>query len=391
MGRLHSEGKIPEKIDDLRALFEIVERGKITWEATFDAILDPVLIINKNYQIERANLAAADRSGLSVREMVGKRCYEVFAERQDICPRCPLQKTISSRAPHMVDIDRLRRSSDFQVNSYPLSLDAEEPSVVHHYRDVTGEKMLQKKLIQSEKMAAIGMLSGGIAHEINNPLGGILAFAQLLQSELPPDSPTQEDVKEIQEAALRCKKIVADLLAFARPATAIEKSPHNLSQLVERVLPLLRLNLKTKGISIRTDYDKNLPPVWGEGNRLQQVFLNLIQNAAESMKNGGEVLVRTELSADRSEGYVEVRDAGHGISPENMARIFDPFFTTKGIHGTGLGLAICDSIINDHHGRIEVKSEIGQGSLFRVILPIYSREAETTEEIYAPVRTHRGR
>ena len=360
---------IPKDLRDLRELFKIVEKGKSTWEATFDAIRDPVMIIGSDYRIERANLEAADRAGVEVRKMKGSYCYEIFAGRRDICPRCPLEATLSVHKPQAVEIEKLRKKTDFQVNSYPMAGEGASPErVVHHYRDVTDEKLLQKKLVQSEKMAAIGMLAGGVAHEINNPLGGILAFAQLIGQELPADSPVQADLNEIQEAAKRCKKIVEDLLSFARPSTDLGKSPQDLNQLMEKILPLLRLKFREGSILVQTEYGKNLPRVLGEASRLQQAFLNLLQNAAEAMKTGGTVTIRTRLSPTR-ELLVEVQDQGAGIRREELLRIFEPFFTTKGFRGTGLGLSICDTIVHDHRGRFEVESEPGKGSTFRVVLP----------------------
>ena len=370
MANRRKAAEIPKDLQGLRALFEVVEKGKSTWEATFDAIRDPVLIINKDYQIERANLASSERAGVGVREMIGRHCYEIFAGRQAICPKCPLERTLQSKRPHSVEIEKLRREADFQVNSYPLLIEADRLEVVHHYRDVTEEKLLQKKLMQSEKMVAIGMLAGGVAHEINNPLGGILAFTQLLQSEFSDDHPAQKDLQEIRDAAQRCKKIVEDLLSFSRPPSGNEMTPQDVKSLLEKILPLLRLNLRAASVEIRTEYEEHLPPVLGEANRLQQVFMNLIQNAAEAMKKGGTVTIRTSTDRDRTECHVEIQDSGPGIKKEILARIFDPFFTTKGLKGTGLGLSICDSIVHDHRGRIEVDSEFGRGALFRVVLPI---------------------
>jgi len=218
------------------------------------------------------------------------------------------------------------------------------------------------------------MLAGGVAHEINNPLGGILAFTQLLKSEFAAESAAQEDLNEIEEAAKRCKKIVADLLTLSRPSTGLELSTQNLNEIIEKILPMLRLSLRESSILIKTDYAADLPQVVGEITRLQQVFLNLIKNAAEASRQGGEVIVRTRRSRDRNECVVEVQDSGEGIKEEDLSRIFDPFFTTKGHRGTGLGLSICDSIINDHRGRMEVESVYGKGSTFRVVLPGLKKE-----------------
>ncbi len=368
-------GQTPHTFESLEELFHIVEKGKATWEATFDAIQDPVLIIDPQYQIQRANQAASQRAGMDVRKLIGTHCYETFAGRKEVCPRCPLEGTVEQQKPHIVEIEKLARGNDFQVNSYPL-MTAEGNQVVHHYRDVTEERRLQKQLLQSEKMVAIGMLAGGVAHEINNPLGGILAFTQLIKAEVPDDSPIQKDLSEIEEAAKRCKKIVEDLLSFARPSAGNELVSQNVNSLLDKLLPLLKLKLREAEITIQTDYGEQLPPVWGEANRLQQVFLNLIQNAVEAIRTGGVVTVRTRLAGNGTELYLEVQDTGTGIREEDLGKIFDPFFTTKGLKGTGLGLSICDSIIHDHHGRIEVESVWGKGTTFRVVLPVAKRERD---------------
>jgi two-component system NtrC family sensor kinase len=356
--------KKPKDLKKLQELLEIVSRAKYMWEATFDAIHEPVMIIDKNYNIERANLAAADRCGHAIRELIGKKCYRIFAEREAVCPHCPLQKTLEGERGS-VEIDALRPDGDFEVNSYPLK----SHGAVHHYHEITEQKRLQRKLIQSEKMAAIGMLAGGVAHEINNPLAGILAFTQLLQKELPAEGSAHEDLKEIENAAKRCKKIVEDLLTFARPGGG-ERELLSLQEEVEKILPLARLNLRHRNVVLATDYEAALPKIVGNGPRLQQVFLNLVNNASQSMSSGGEVRLRIRKGTDEKQVYVEVSDQGCGIKKEDLSKIFDPFFTTKGQkEGTGLGLSVCYSIIAEHGGKIEVESEEGRGSLFRCVLP----------------------
>ncbi len=347
------------------------------WESTFDAINDPVMIIDRHYQVQRANIASAQRSGIDIRELIGKKCYEIFAKRQDICPGCPLEETLKRKKAHTVEIDDLMPGGDFRVQSFPITKLRSEKDylVVHHYHDVTEEKRLQRRLIQSEKMAAIGMLAGGVAHEINNPLAGIMAFTQLLKKDLSPDSVVLSDLNEIEEAARRCKKIVEDLLLFSRPHQEGDLSSLALDQEIEKILPLVRLNLRNRQQNLKVDQEESLPLVWGNGPRLQQVFLNLIYNAAQSMPKDGEIVIRLRANHKRKQLIVEVQDHGCGIRKEDKTRIFDPFFTTKiKGEGTGLGLSICYSIVNEHGGKMEVESEQGQGSIFRIILPTFSGE-----------------
>lgn len=346
------------------------------WEATFDAIRDPVIIIGEDYRILRANLATARRTDKRIHDLVGQSCYVSFAGRDHVCPGCPLQKTLFTRKPHTVEIERMRQDGDFHVASYPMyapsGMMGEAPMVVHHYHDVTEEKNLQRKLIQSEKMGVIGMLAGGVAHEINNPLAGILAFAQILRRELADRPEAVTDLGEIEEAAKRCKKIVEDLLSFARPGTG-DFQDVSLTEALDRILPLARLNLRHLGIELQTHYEQTRP-VRANAARLQQVFLNLINNAAQAQasmtKSGGTVFVSVKPGPGRQNASVEVRDQGGGIRKEDLGKIFDPFYTTKAREGTGLGLSICYSIIAEHGGKIEVESEYGKGSLFRVVLPV---------------------
>lgn len=319
-------------------------------------------------------MAAALRSGHQIKELIDKKCFRVFASRSDVCPHCPLKKTFQTGSHQYAEIDQLMPEGDFTVSSYPVN--QPDPLVVHHYRDVTEERRLQHKLIQSEKMAAIGMLAGGVAHEINNPLAGILAFTQILKSELP-EGETRTDLGEIEAAAKRCKKIVEDLLAFSRPHGQSDLQTMSLPETIDQILPLSKLNLRHRNVTLETLYEVGLPAVRGSVARLQQVFLNLINNAAQAMASGGQVTLR--VFSDRAQGQIvaEVLDHGSGIKKEFVDRIFDPFFSTKEHgEGTGLGLSICYSIVQEHGGKIEVESEEGRGSIFRVILPVNPPEAE---------------
>jgi two-component system, NtrC family, sensor kinase len=234
---------------------------------------------------------------------------------------------------------------------------------------------IQAHLVQSEKLASIGKLAAGIAHEINNPLGGILIYSHLILEDTPPGRPHHENLKKIVKETTRCKDIVKGLLDFARPKEP-EMSPTDIPDVLDRCLALMERQALFQNIRIEKSYAPGLPRVVADGSQLQQVFMNLILNAAEAMNGQGTLGIRVGLDAGRDELTVEISDSGHGIKEEDKARLFEPFFTTKEVgKGTGLGLAISYGIVRKHQGSIEVKSESGRGATFTVRLPINRRAA----------------
>lgn len=358
-----------KNIEELRDLLQVVSEGKRVWEATFDAIVDPVLIVSKDFDIKRANQAAASSIAGDVRQLIGKKCFLTFAKRESPCPGCPMVvglKDLSSeseRLPPFVD------GREFTASSYPiLGKEGKDLQLsVLQYRDLTEKRKLEEQLMQSEKMAALGLFASGIAHDINNPLSGVLAFAQLAMQDVDPESQIYRDLKEIETSALRCKKIVENILQLTRPTAMDERAPTDLGQVLANVLPNLMVQWKDSGYQVRMDV-KALTPVPVVVSKFEQVFTNILANALQSLKEGGEVVVRSQENEDSVS--VEIQDNGEGISKENLKKIFDPYFTTKGKRGgSGLGLPICYNIVREHGGVIEVKSTPGKGTLFRVCLP----------------------
>ncbi len=357
------------RLSELKQLLEVIERAKQMWQATFDAIRDPVAIISEDYDIERANIATARVAGVDIKELVGKKCYKIFAGRSTVCDGCPLTHAIEANNPSISKLGNQIHKLDFEASAYPYPGGKERSkATVVHYRDITEEKRLQQELIQQEKMAAIGMLAGGVAHEINNPIGGILAFTQLLMRDVQRGDPLRADLEEIERAAIRCKKIVADLLDFSRSSSGREKQWVDVNTLVEKIVPFIKAEMKSLNINLKLELKADLPSVYADANRLQQVLLNLMTNACQAMAKGGDLVVSTY--ADKTDLCIQVDDSGCGISKENFSKIFDPFFTTKPPgKGTGLGLSVSYRIIREHNGTIDVESEEGKGTRFTVRLP----------------------
>lgn len=359
-----------KQILELETLIQKISRGKYMWESTFDAISNPVMIISSDYKILRANRSAAKIASVEVQKMIGTTCYEILGGFSKPCNGCPLTKTLTEQKSCEAALDAFKKSQRyFEVNSYPLVTTPGDEQVVMHYRDVTEQRDLQKKLLHNEKMVAVGMLAGGVAHEINNPLGGILAFAQLAMRDLPDDHPSQNDLKEIEEAALRCKRIVQDLLDFSRQNREEVMGPVQLNEVVSKIIPLIKVQNKSSALELIYDLNPELPMIRGNFYKLQQVFLNLATNAFQAMKGKGTLTFRTLVNTDGNV-CAEVQDTGPGISSEHIEKIFDPYFTTKGQgEGTGLGLSISYGIVQEHDGQIEVINNIGQGATFVVTLP----------------------
>ncbi|MDZ4278215.1 MAG: response regulator, partial [Dehalococcoidia bacterium] len=274
----------------------------------------------------------------------------------------------------------------------PLAGSPEGSAAVVILRDVTEERLMQERLLQSEKMVSVGQLVSGVAHELNNPLTGITGFAQLLLArEL--DESTKRDVETIHTEAERAAKIVQNLLSFARRKRA-EKELANLNVLLERVLELRVYDLRVKNIDLELDLDPKLPETMVDANQIQQVFFNVIINAEQSMlaANGaGKLKVRSRRQDDVLR--LSFQDDGPGMEAETLRRIFDPFFTTKETgEGTGLGLTISYGIIDEHAGRIWAESQPGRGSTFIIELPVVQGvEAPAGPEEREPESTVSGR
>jgi two-component system NtrC family sensor kinase len=264
----------------------------------------------------------------------------------------------------------------FTVNLSPMRDEAGDPtSVVVLMTDITDSALIQAKLMHTEKMAAVGQLVSGVAHEVNNPLTAIMGFADLLMEN--PDLPESatKDLKVILEEAQRTKEIVQNLLSFARQSPVHRQRPMPINQVLHKTVALRLYDFSSRGIEVVEQFDDSLREIVADEHQLQQVFLNILNNAYDAVRTAGRP-GRIEISTRHNQGWAEIffRDNGEGIKfPE---RIFDPFFTTKEVgQGTGLGLSICYGIVREHEGEITCSNNLEiPGATFCIRLPVKARK-----------------
>ncbi|MFA6093761.1 MAG: ATP-binding protein [Elusimicrobiota bacterium] len=270
----------------------------------------------------------------------------------------------------------LRRALEEDVERYEKALEERAQALQRAYEEL---KETQAKLVQSSKMASLGTLAGGVAHEINNPLTGVLSNAQIMRALLEKKGGAAPEelipiLQDIEDSAKRCTSITRALLDFSHPSKG-RKQDVSLNETSLKVMDLIGHELRLQNIHIREDFAQDLPQVLADPQLIQQVILNLLTNARWAIRKksgdkGGEISLRTKHDPARKEVVLTVSDDGIGIPPENLAKILEPFFTTKDIgEGTGLGLSLDYSIVRQHGGTIEIESPPGQGATFRVRLP----------------------
>jgi len=233
--------------------------------------------------------------------------------------------------------------------------------------DVTDATEMESQLRQSDRLASVGLLAAGVAHEVNTPLAGISSYVQMMQRKMPDSDPRRPILEKIEKQTFRASAIVNNLLNFSRQQ-ASDMQPVDVNAVVEETLTLAELPLSKRKVRVGTELAEVLEPVWGDSGKLQQVLMNLVLNARDSMPDGGDINIRT--AQKNGEVILEVADTGSGIPKEQINKIYDPFFTTKGTgKGTGLGLSVTYGIVQEHRGTITVDSETGNGTVFRVALP----------------------
>lgn len=281
----------------------------------------------------------------------------------------PIAQTITRPITELVMANQLLAQGDMSVH-VDVRGSGEIAVLGHSFNRMVEElDQTQKELLQQEKLASMGQLAAGVAHEINNPLGTILLFADMLYKEMPDDDPRRSDLKMIIEETTRCKSIVSDLLNFSRQKNVIAQNI-NIKDLIDQVIEGLQTQLPHKDIRFVREFDPNVTAIRADPNQLKQVFINLFKNAAEAMEGAGTITVTTKLQ-DHNWIEISISDTGSGIPEEHLDKIFSPFFTTKSNDkGTGLGLSIVYGIIKMHRGQIRVISQTGKGTTFTITLPV---------------------
>jgi two-component system, NtrC family, sensor kinase len=363
-----------DKLDDeTRVLVSVAKRQ---WERTFDAISEPLMLVDTNYVIRRANLALADELGMAIQRVVGQRCHEVRAvspqrfvgSGAQPCVGCPVAE--ARRCGVAADGEvRSAHGRTFKLRAFPVLDEVDdEKMTVCHYHDVTDERVMTTELASAERLAAIGRLAGGVAHEINNPLGGILAFTQILQRDTVTEAERKDYLGEIERSALRCKEIVDALVRFSRQASRHESRSLLVNDVVRDAVRAFAAREPERAQPARLDLAERVPSVMGDAGQLQLVVTHLLTNALDGGGRRGDVEIST--SSDTDDVLISVRDRGAGIPEEHLARLYDPFFTTKEEgRGRGLGLAVVYAIVQEHGGKIAARNREGGGAEFVVTLP----------------------
>jgi PAS domain S-box-containing protein len=360
--------------NDITELYQMekkLEQAAREWRLTFDSITDLISIHDKENRFLRVNKAVADMLNTTPKELIGKYCHHVMHCAKTPPANCPHLQTMATGKPAVLECFNPTLEAHIHESTSPLFNEKGEiTGSIIIARDVTLQKRIDEQLIVTERLASIGELSSGIAHELNNPLTSVIGFSQLLmEGDVPPE--IKEELNTVYTEAQRAATIVKNLLTFARKHTPV-KQMSQINRVVEDVLRLRTYEQKVNNIEIEKHLAENLPDIMMDHFQMQQCFLNIVVNAEFAMleaHNEGKLIITTEQDGDIVR--TSFTDNGPGISRENLKRIFDPFFTTKEVgKGTGLGLSICHGIVQEHGGKIYARSEKGQGATMIVELPL---------------------
>jgi PAS domain S-box-containing protein len=379
-------------------------------ETILNGIQDFILVITPDMEIIDANESFLTKMRHAREDVIGKKCYQVYHQIDYPCnggeTDCPLREVVRNKRQVRKIQTRLMPDGQkryYEVNIHPIwEKDGKISKFIHISRDITQHKKEEEeltrrleqmvedrtrqlketheKLLHQDKMSSLGKLSASVVHEINNPIAGILNLIMLMKRIVSEDAVQQKEIDQFKQyldlmenETRRTSRIVSNLLAFARQSK-MEPKRLNVNQLVEKTLFLNSNLLKIDGVKVETKLEPDLPDLLGSEDQLQQVFMNLVSNAAEAMEpGGGRLTIETRHLLREDKLKISFEDTGPGIPEDNIPKLFEPFFTTKKKgKGVGLGLSVAYGIIQEHEGSIYVKSKIGQGTTFQVKLPLKS-------------------
>ncbi len=340
-----------------------------------------VFTIDKEKRITSFSKSAMWMTGFCLDDVMGEKCKDVF--RSNLCETsCPFE-SITKKGSSTYRSDKEIFGKDgkpipVNITAFPLNdNNGEIVGMVEMFRDISELKSLRNQLMQSDRFATLGQIAAGVAHEINNPLQGILTYIKLLKREGAKENPSAQKsdkyVSIMERETINMGRIVKNLLDFSRQREP-EVLPLNIEEVIEQSLLLLRDQLKLGNIEVKKESKPLIPKIMGDFGQLQQIFVNIILNSIQAMPKGGKIKIN--LSAEDGQGCfvrVSVSDTGCGIPKENFPKLFEPLFTTKGPKeglGLGLGLAIVKRIVKDHHGSIDLKSTVGKGTTFSIKFPV---------------------
>ncbi len=363
---------------------ELLE-GRNTLQALIDGIPDPIYTISDEWKLVVVNKTKADQLGVTPESLSGRVCFRVFYNRQQPCEHCAVALTLANKAEQHWPVswlgdDHLPR--EWEVSAYPIpGKQISSARAVIVWQDKTEERRLESSLMQAGKLAAIGQLAAGVAHEINNPLTAINANAQMLKMVMPVEDENYESVDLIVRAGERAAKVVRGLLDFARQEQ-YSFSHGDLNESVREALNLVNYQLQSAKIAVTRDLDDGLPPIVASWEHLKSVWLNLLLNARDALLHNNEqrrLEISTRVNRETQIVQVVLHDNGKGMNEAESVHIFEPFYTTKGPgQGTGLGLATCHRIVEQHGGEITVASKVNEGTTFLITLPIQRPESSAS-------------
>ena len=370
-------------------------------QTALDGIHDCINIVNRDFQIIFMNEAASKWTGKSRQMLLGSKCYAELWKESSPCESCVTGKVFSTGKPQQSIVWETGPEGKkvcIEKFSFPIvDNDGRVEYAVEIFRDITGRKLLeeereqqrlelgkrirdirhayeelkslQNQLLQAEKMASIGLMASSVAHELDTPLATISGYCELLAEDIQ-DEKLLGQIKTISEQIVKCQKTIRNLLDFSRKSDC-EKKSCDIHHLIRNTLSLLEHRIKIHKINLQETFDDRIPPVLADGNQIQQVILNLVNNAVDALPQGGNIFIETRMNPESRSIEIVFEDNGIGISDEDKKRIFTPFFTTKEPgKGTGLGLSICNNIISAHHGKIAMESRLGNGTRFIISLPV---------------------
>ncbi|MFH0813806.1 MAG: ATP-binding protein, partial [Pseudomonadota bacterium] len=375
------------KTDELRKSHEELAYSEHRYRTYVEKARDLIFTVDPSGRFRSLNQYGSELFGNAKEEYIGQKLEKAFSPEGANKLLKLVHEVIETGQDIQLEHDLIVGGKLFWFLSHliPLFHEGEKPSVALVFsRDVTSRhQMREQEMLRTEKLASIGTLAAGIAHEINNPICIILGFVEYLLGKADPKNKEHEILETIKRQAANCQRIVENLLTFARvPAKSIALT--NANDDLKKVIEVSHNTLLTKKIDLLLNLASDLPQVMADSSQLQQVFLNLITNGVDAMKNGGQLTITSRLNNKKDRVEIEFRDIGIGIRAKDLTKIFDPFFTTKEVgEGTGLGLSVSYGIIKKFGGDVQVDSSCAEenpnlpsGTVFTVKLPIYNPLSE---------------